>query len=395
MRFITLSAFVLVFSQAFGQNLRFSYQVVNPVNGDATQSKLIVKISKIGTGTENIVAFNWGFYYKSSEATVEGFAAGATVTNMTTTQYNTCIDQSYAVSLGWLPEGTGSIISTTSPPGLPSGYDRLFIGSLIDGNNVGTNISSTPTNIIALLLDNTVGSGGVEQDSAYMAATDVQSAWAYSNNNFEEYSIVTTGTRLQALPIQLAFFNAAKLNEKHADLTWASVSETNSSHFEIERSLDSRNWQKIGQVDAAGYSNDLLRYSFLDANVFLGALPRLTVHYRLKMVDLDGRFDYSPIETLTFRSSQAREDVTPFVTYPNPAREGVTIAWDNNSIGQPTTIQVFDAAGRLVYLMPVAANSNQEYIDFAEAGIANGLCIARLLAGDQELDVKQIIIGQN
>src|SRR3990170_5527568 len=93
------------------QNIRFSYQVTNTVAG---QSKLIV-YAQTTSGTENVATFNFGFYYKSSEATVQGYAANATDTQMAGSELN-AFDGSYATSLGWNVDLNGSIEAIATPP---------------------------------------------------------------------------------------------------------------------------------------------------------------------------------------------------------------------------------------------------------------------------------------
>jgi hypothetical protein len=72
-------------------------------------------------------------------------------------------------------------------------------------------------------------------------------------------------------------------------LNWETVSENNSSHFSVERSADGYTFQTIGNVPAAGNSSDIRHYSFADDNA------AYINHYRLKQVDIDGRFTYSKL----------------------------------------------------------------------------------------------------
>jgi hypothetical protein len=195
------------------------------------------------------------------------------------------------------------------------------------------------------------------------------------------------------LPVSLTYFGANKFEDRHSLLKWTTSSEINTSHFEIERSFDGISWKKVGEVDAAVYSNELKSYSFLDENVFNGRSKSLTAFYRMRMVDLDDHHKFSPIESVLFTSDLA--NTTPYLAYPNPAREGVTIEWDANALGQPTSIELYDLSGKLIHVQEVAPNSNQEYIDFVSARASTGMCMVRLLAGTETLDVKQIIIGQN
>jgi len=108
----------------------------------------------------------------------------------------------------------------------------------------------------------------------------------------------TTGEQIMAqtwynaitntLPVSLHSFSAS-LDEKRVKLDWSTATELNSKAFEIQmRSEDMPSFQAIGTIAAAGQSNSLKAYSFktdeLDAKRYL---------FRLKMIDIDGSFEYS------------------------------------------------------------------------------------------------------
>ncbi|ADR23297.1 hypothetical protein MATR_28540 [Marivirga tractuosa] len=93
----------------------------------------------------------------------------------------------------------------------------------------------------------------------------------------------------EALPIELKSFTASK-SGKNIDLNWVTAKEENFSHFEIERSLDQENWSQIGLVQGLGESNSDVFYDFTDRNAPFGV-----IYYRLKSVDIDASYEYSPV----------------------------------------------------------------------------------------------------
>ena len=383
-------------SFAFGQNLRFSYSVSNPDVAN-NQSKMTVYVHKVGGGSENISGFNYGFYFKNSEATVWGQPAGFLSNNMTAGQLGLCVITTPASSMGWAPDITGAVtVIGTPPPGVPSGYDRLFTGAMVDGNGAGTDVTSTPIPIIEFILDNSVGGAPIMTDSAYQAGSDTNPAWEYSNINFEGFPVVITGDRLKTLPIELIDFNARKFEERHGRLNWSTASEINSSHFIVQRSKDKRNWTNAGIVTAAGNSQIVLNYEFIDQNVYNGDASRLSVYYRLQIFDLDGRMKYSPIESIVFGNSARGEanDLALHV-YPNPASDGIQIEWDAENLDQPTSLEFYDVAGKLIHVQKMSDNTNQEYVDFEHTNIQAGLYLLRIMNGTEPIEHKQIVVGQN
>ncbi len=92
------------------------------------------------------------------------------------------------------------------------------------------------------------------------------------------------------VPLKLIDFAGRTENNK-IKLNWTSAEESNFSHFEVERSLEAKNFTQIGRVEGKGnLQSGLSYYTFVDPQS-----AAATVYYRLKMVDYDGSFEYSKI----------------------------------------------------------------------------------------------------
>ncbi len=143
-----------------------------------------------------------------------------------------------------------------------------------------------------------------------------------------------TGQSDAALPVTLLSFTAEK-QEKGVQLTWQTTVEKDFSHFEVERSSDGRSFVNIGKVSAKGESGPAWRYGYIDHS------PAAAIsYYRLKMVDNDGSFGYSPVESVSFDRSR-----TAYL-YPNPSPQGY-VKLDANGL-KVETISVYDLSGRKV-----------------------------------------------
>ncbi len=87
-------------------------------------------------------------------------------------------------------------------------------------------------------------------------------------------------------------------NEIGNEIIWKTATETNTSHFEVETSIDGKNFSKIGDdILATGNSNSILTYSVIDKTL----APEK--YYRIKQVDLDDRFEYS--KTIVIKRSES------------------------------------------------------------------------------------------
>ena len=115
-------------------------------------------------------------------------------------------------------------------------------------------------------------------------------------DNFELHEIINT-----PLPVELIYFEG-KAVENNAVLVWETASESNSYYYEIQRTVDGENWKVVGIINAAGNSNQKLRYDFVDKN-----LDPMMYYYRLNQVDNDGKnklYDITSVEINSNKSYQ-------------------------------------------------------------------------------------------
>lgn len=116
------------------------------------------------------------------------------------------------------------------------------------------------------------------------------------------------------LPIELSHLSVKSNSECGAIISWETSSEINSSHFVIEYSADGRDFDPVSVVETFGTAHTY--------EVQLEELLFSNNYFRLKMVDLDGSYEYSDIHTLTSDCSGSTED---FQIFPNPVGASRTI----------------------------------------------------------------------
>ncbi|WP_375585068.1 hypothetical protein [Cyclobacterium xiamenense] len=118
-----------------------------------------------------------------------------------------------------------------------------------------------------------------------------------------------------ALPVVWKSVSVSPLAVQGNQLVWKTAKETASSHYEIERSIGGvGNFQKLGEVTAAGWTTAETRYTFEDRRLD-GAQGM--VYYRLKQVDFTGESDYSQVvSTKVVNHAPVEVDWTAF---PNPS----------------------------------------------------------------------------
>ncbi len=140
-------------------------------------------------------------------------------------------------------------------------------------------------------------------------------------------------------------FMAKTSKENTIDLFWSTASEKQNSHFDIQRSANGRDWTTIGTVKGNGTTAAKNTYKFNDN----APLSRLN-YYRLKQVDFDGKFDYSPTVSVNILTSGKGLTI-----YPNPVSDKLNVV--SNSLDREGSVQVFDMKGSLVKTTLLIGNS--------------------------------------
>ena len=176
-----------------------------------------------------------------------------------------------------------------------------------------------------------------------------------------------------ALPVTLISFNGEEI-EKEAVLNWQTANEANASHFEVERSIDVRNFQKIGRVEAAGNSSVLKSYSFKDKQ--FANLASVT-YYRIRSVDIDGTFSNSRIISLN------SGEILSLKAYPNPVKAVLTVDIHKTQLGSKAILSTISG----ITLRKIALNQERVTIDMTPYNA--GLYLLRMADGSVVKLVKE------
>ncbi|MFN0083220.1 MAG: S8 family serine peptidase [Ferruginibacter sp.] len=195
----------------------------------------------------------------------------------------------------------------------------------------------------------------------------------FSVNGFSEFWINNGGPGAnQPLPVSLLSFNANK-QEKTVRLAWKTTSEINSSHFVVERSSNGMAFEAIGNVNAKNIPGEH-DYSYIDLQ------PLSPVNfYRLKSVDLNGKFAYSEVRKVNFENSLFAVNI-----YPNPVIAGVI-----NIISSENCYKaiLYDAVGTAVARYKLSGKNNLVKV----TSLAKGMYQIKIFS-DKEVVTEKIII---
>lgn len=125
---------------------------------------------------------------------------------------------------------------------------------------------------------------------------------------------------LSILPVNLAYFKISQISEKGIRLKWETRSETDNDFFSIERGENKNTFTEIAKVKSQGNGNSPLQYEYLDSPPFTG-----NWFYRIKQVDIDGKYTYFPIVQGIY---QVESELNS--PYPNPTNGILNLPIENS-----------------------------------------------------------------
>lgn len=183
------------------------------------------------------------------------------------------------------------------------------------------------------------------------------------------------------LPIKLISFTGLTNTLNVNTLNWSASTEINTKSFEIERSLDGLNYLKVGSVVASVTSVNTINYNFDDKYNFLQGS---TYFYRLKMIDQDMDFTYSPVITLNGKGKPV------IAVSPNPFTDKITVSVSSYAAGV-AKMELTDIKGRKVLeqTKSIQAGTNSVAI-ILTPGILKGIYFLHVSTANTTTTVKII-----
>ena len=185
------------------------------------------------------------------------------------------------------------------------------------------------------------------------------------------------------LPLKLASFDVILNSENAIDVKWTTSSEKNVSHFSIEKSMESQNFEEAGVVPAFGNSSETLNYSFTDNDI--NTAKAGTYYYRLRSVGSDGQYEYSAVRMITIRDQNR---VLSVKAYPNPVTSELRIAIPSSWQSKKVICEIVGINGLTVRKLFFESASHTETIPIAN--LAPGFYIARAICNGEVTQQKII-----
>lgn len=162
-------------------------------------------------------------------------------------------------------------------------------------------------------------------------------------------------------------------------LLWTMNAETNKDYYELQRSLDGGlTFVTFGAVNSLGSSAIPVSYSFEDPNEL-----QTTTHYRIKLVDGNGSFSYSPIRV-----------VSPIIGMEESLFMETIIEYNGDqslrflSDSPLQELKVYSVLGQLLFVKPLN-HAREVVVDYSELPLAKGMYVIGIDQHDMHFKLRK------
>lgn len=183
-------------------------------------------------------------------------------------------------------------------------------------------------------------------------------------DTFGQFTIASNGT--SPLPVTLLSFGG-KRSGSIISLNWKTANEINSRGFEIERAFTGADFKTIGFTKSTG-SNKSAVTTYVYDDKTVGS--NQAAYYRLKQIDMDGKYAYSPIVFVD--GGAATQNDNRIAVYPNPFSSELNIHLTSMAAGN-AAVKIVDIAGREIYNATHAMSMGENNINIDAAMLQNGI----------------------
>ena len=275
------------------------------------------------------------------------------------------------ISLDDAPSG----VSFTTPGPIIAGVPAVFNGT--------SNSPSTNTFEWDFDMDGDVDCIGQNCYNLYSTGGNTFLNLVVINNSGANctYSMDSMVMVMAALPVELIAFEGYEEGPSII-LKWRTDSESNNSHFVIEKSVDGIRFEVLGEIEGYGDGNSVVpqSYSYTDKNPINGIN-----YYRLKQIDFDGNYEYFSVISV-----ESTKEVKGTMVFPNPAKYKVTVQTEIELIGE-TIVEITDSYGQLVQNNIISSDKLNSF-DVPVHQLQGGVYYLTIVSNNEKIYTKRIIV---
>lgn len=265
------------------------------------------------SNTGSFTAGDQSYFYSGNNGGSATFAASAQVPS------------GYTQKLGrqWLSQKnnfTNTDLTFTFDLSGVGAYSSAFVRFLVDDDGNFTN-ASYPASTTMTFVGNIL--------TVVTDAANLSSATPY-------YTLAISNT---SLPVSFLDVDAM-LKNGSVTIDWSTTNELNNDYFDVERSVDGKQFESITKVKAGSNSTKINFYSAIDPNPYTG-----NTYYRIEQIDQNGNSTYSKIVTI---DNELNDQIQLF---PNPVNNYnlSTLGLSGFQPGKEITVVLSDLHGQEIF----------------------------------------------
>ncbi len=194
-------------------------------------------------------------------------------------------------------------------------------------------------------------------------------------NYFNDYRLVVVAGG--PAPVQLVSFNGTYSNGV-AILNWQTSQEINNDRFELYRSFDGSDFELAATIAGAGNNSTPKNYSYQDRINLSGN----NIYYKLKQVDIDGKFTYSNVIRLS-----TGDNNESFRIYPNPVVNNFTASFNAHQTAQATML-IRNMNGQTLYRKTIDVISGNNAVSVNVPQLITGMYFVSIINNELNYNAK-------
>jgi hypothetical protein len=239
-------------------------------------------------------------------------------------------------------------------------------GLIVEGGGAVLDVALLDANALFIEIDDVIAWSG----------DDCSSACGLIDGTFSPLSTTSFPLGLSnPLPVEMISFDAA-FESDQVSLNWATASELNNSHFVVQRSLDSKNYIDLGEVEGSGNSKTRIDYQFTDSNP--PATTEGYIYYRIKQVDYDGQFEY--FNTSVKNESRIVAEKAEPKIWPIPFEENLSVKLPSGT-SQLHYVKIYNLDGALVAQKNADSFLSPDRVDVSGLStLTNGIYLVEIMS---------------
>ena len=324
------------------------------------QIPVTVNITGAGTGAGDIRFSTWE---AAGGASASNSPWPSNVTHLNDAATGTTNNNSYVADRWWWIDANGY----TARPSA-----NLTLTYVRNANEIGGSNALTEANLQAQRFNDGTGAWEVAPNmmgpisGSLTIGTTTGSVSSISAPSAEFFSSWVLSDNTNALPVELLYFNAV-CEGARARLEWATATETDNSHFALQKSTDNQNWETFAVVEGANNSISTIEYAAYD-----NTSSDQTVYYRIVQHDFSGASE----EFESVSLSPCSSDLFDVVLFNNG--EGHIGLGVNSTFDEDVVISVTDMNGRVIIREETMIQEGFNTFQLSSNNISHGLYVVTI-----------------